>query len=265
MTFLQQFHEKTLQIALDWQQSAASDNDYARFAVRLTNRSKRLDMGYWFQGAESYLFFSPYAVGDQHNKTKTIGLVATFDGDKVKKIYYELAFGAPDNQEDFEFYKKVGELLGEEVIQGKFNYQIGDLGTDWEVQLPQFLQEKVQAWAVMINHYHLIAFNAAAPETLRKAIAKVHGVSARALNRADGSPGRRVWFQSWESKLDYHESYFARLHYVHENPVHHGVVATSSEYDWCSASWLEQNADPAYRKMLYTFKIDRLNVFDDFD
>jgi len=124
---------------------------------------------------------------------------------------------------------------------------------------------KVQAWAVMINHYHIIAFHAETPETLPKAIAKVHGVSARGLNRIDASPGRSVWYQSWETRLDCRESYFARLHYVHENPVHHGVVAKASEYDWCSAGWLEQKADPAYRKMLYTFKIDRVNVFDDFD
>ena len=124
---------------------------------------------------------------------------------------------------------------------------------------------QVQAWAVLANHYHVVAFCSDKPETLDDAIAKVHGVSARELNRLDQATGRQVWYQSWDTALTYRKSYYARLRYVHENPVHHGLVRQARDYEWCSAGWLEQRADPAYRKLLESFAIDRLHVFDDFD
>ena len=124
---------------------------------------------------------------------------------------------------------------------------------------------QVQAWAVLANHYHVVAFCSDRPETLGEAVAKVHGVSARELNAMDQAEGRRVWYQSWDTALTYQRSYYARLHYVHENPVHHGLVARAVDYEWCSAGWLERDAAPAYRKMLEAFAIDRVNVIDEFD
>jgi hypothetical protein len=53
------------------------------------------------------------------------------------------------------------------------------------------------------------------------------------------------------------------LHYVHHNPVHHGLAAVASEYEWCSARWFETNARPAFVQS-YSFKIDKIKVPDDF-
>jgi putative transposase len=124
---------------------------------------------------------------------------------------------------------------------------------------------RIQAWAVMANHYHVVAFGPSAPGTLGKAIAKVHGVSARALNRLDQVAARPVWYQSWDTALTFRRSYFARLRYVHENPVHHGLVRRAVDYPWCSAAWLERGAAPAFRTMLESFAVDRVSVQDDFD
>lgn len=121
-----------------------------------------------------------------------------------------------------------------------------------------------QAWSVMANHYHVIAYSSEEPETLRAALSKVHSCSARGLNKVDGEKGRKVWYQYWDTHLTRRTSYFARLRYVHENAVHHGLVNEATRYDWCSAGWLEQRADPAYRKMLQSFRIDNVNVYDDF-
>ena len=35
------------------------------------------------------------------------------------------------------------------------------------------------------------------------------------------------------------KSYLARLNYVHQNPVKHGLVRVANQYRWCSAAWLE--------------------------
>jgi putative transposase len=124
---------------------------------------------------------------------------------------------------------------------------------------------RVQAWAVFGNHYHFVALAPADPRTLAPALSKVHSITAAEANRMDATAGRQVWFQFRDTALTFQRSYFARLRYVHENAVHHGLVRQAADYPWCSAGWLEQRADPAFRKMLSTFKIDRLRVPDDFE
>lgn len=59
-------------------------------------------------------------------------------------------------------------------------------------------------------------------------------------------------------------SYFARLNYVHQNPVRHGLVLVANQYPYSSAAWLERTATPAQVKTIYAFKIDRIPVPDDF-
>jgi putative transposase len=68
----------------------------------------------------------------------------------------------------------------------------------------------------------------------------------------------------WDTKLTYEKSYLARLHYVHQNAVKHGLVSVANQYQWCSARWFEQIASPAMVRSIYRFKIDRLNIRDNF-
>ena len=123
----------------------------------------------------------------------------------------------------------------------------------------------LQAWAVMSNHYHFVAISPARPESLRDFVSKLHAQTARRINELDAAPGRRVWYQFWDSHITYERSYFARLKYVHENPVHHGLVAAAVNYRWCSAAWFEREADSAFRKTVASFKTDQISVFDSFE
>lgn len=122
----------------------------------------------------------------------------------------------------------------------------------------------IQAWALFPNHYHLIAF-AQLPANLRQFIQQFHSLTARNVNRLDRTPGRKVWFQYWDSRLTFQKSYFARLHYVHENPVHHRIVRRASNYPWCSAGWFERKASAAFRKVVLNFPCDKLHIIDDFE
>ena len=81
-------------------------------------------------------------------------------------------------------------------------------------------------------------------------------------NDLDQANGRQVWHNFWETKLTYEKSYLARLNYVHQNPVKHGLVYVANQYPWCSAAWFERIARPAQVKTIYAFKIDRLRVYD---
>ena len=90
-----------------------------------------------------------------------------------------------------------------------------------------------------------------------------HERTAKWINKLDANPGRKVWHNYRESRLTYENSYLARLNYVHQNPVKHGLVPVANQYPWCSARWFERTAAPAQIKTLYRFKTDRLLLPDD--
>ena len=102
------------------------------------------------------------------------------------------------------------------------------------------------------------------PRTLRRAISKLHTLSARELNRQDNQPGRKVWFQYFDTHITFPKSYLPRLKYVHQNPVHHGVTNCAENYPWCSAAWFARTARTAFRATVEGFKTDKLSVEDAF-
>ncbi len=123
---------------------------------------------------------------------------------------------------------------------------------------------QLQAWAVFANHYHLIA-ECPQPQNLKRFTRHLHSSTAIAINHQDNSAGRKVWHQYWESHLTFQRSYFARLHYVHQNPVRHGLVSSPSQYPWCSATWFERKATPSFFKTIMSFPTDKLEIPDDFE
>jgi len=116
---------------------------------------------------------------------------------------------------------------------------------------------------VLSNHYHFIASSPKDPKTLPKMLSKLHTTTAIKLNKWDESPGRKVWYQYFDSRITFQTSYLSRLNYVHHNPVHHGVINNAENYRWCSAAWFARMARPGFYKTVQSFKIDRLNVHDE--
>jgi putative transposase len=96
-------------------------------------------------------------------------------------------------------------------------------------------------------------------------LAFLHEKTAKWINKIENAAGRAIWHNFWETRLTHERSYLARLNYVHQNPVKHGLVPTANQYPWCSAGWFERTARPAQVKTIYGFKIDRLNVLDDYE
>ncbi len=126
----------------------------------------------------------------------------------------------------------------------------------------------LQAWAVFSNHYHFVAHSPLADdnaESLSTMLALLHEKTAKWVNKLDGSSGRQVWHNFWDTKLTYEKSYLARLKYVHQNPVKHGLVSIASAYPWCSAGWFERTARAAQIKTVYSLKVDKIKVYDDYD
>lgn len=126
---------------------------------------------------------------------------------------------------------------------------------DWELE----------AWAVLENHYHFIA---RAPEnalTLEKLIRQLHSKTAVELNKLDKLLGRKVWYNYWDTCITHETSYYARLHYVHINPVKHRLVESAEDYPFGSYRWFLDRADETFRDIVMNQPIDKVDIFDDFD
>jgi putative transposase len=126
----------------------------------------------------------------------------------------------------------------------------------------------LEAWAVFSNHYHFVAHSPAQANdasSLAAMLKTLHVKTGEWINKVEEMPGRQIWFNYRETRLGYRESYLARLNYVHQNPVKHGLVPVANQYPWCSAAWFERTASPAQVKSIYRFKTDKMNVQDDFE
>ena len=129
--------------------------------------------------------------------------------------------------------------------------------------LAKIYEWQLEAWAVFVNHYHFVA-RGSEEGSLKKFLQHLHSNTARKTNRLDDTAGRQVWYNFWDKKLTYERSYLARLNYVHQNAVKHGLVWVANQYPWCSASWFERTASPATIRTIYGFKVDQLKIDDDY-
>jgi len=126
---------------------------------------------------------------------------------------------------------------------------------------------ELEAWAVFSNHYHFIAHSRSDlkdANRLSQMLGVLHTRTAGWINRLDKTPGRKVWHNFWDTRLTYQRSYLARLNYVHQNAVKHGLVPVANQYRWCSARWFENVASRAMVRSIYRFKTDAVSVSDDF-
>lgn len=72
----------------------------------------------------------------------------------------------------------------------------------------------LEAWAVFSNHYHFAAHSpttAADAANLSDRLSTLQAKTARWINRLDGEPERKVWFNFWETRLTHQRSALARL------------------------------------------------------
>lgn len=120
---------------------------------------------------------------------------------------------------------------------------------------------QIEAWAVLANHYHLIAHGGEGA-TLSQWLRHLHGDTARHVNRLDAAGGRHVWHNFRETRLTHRHSYLARLNYVHQNPVHHRLVPVATQWRWCSAAAFEAEVSPAWAATIASFRYDQIAATD---
>ena len=132
------------------------------------------------------------------------------------------------------------------------------------LRLAKLYSWQLEAWAVFRNHYHMVARGRSNAARLDRFLKHLHANTSRDVNMLDRIAGRQVWYNFWETRLTYERSYLARLNYVHQNPVKHGLVLVANQYEWCSAAWFERTVSPATVKTIYSFRSDKLKIQDDY-
>jgi putative transposase len=123
---------------------------------------------------------------------------------------------------------------------------------------------QLEAWAVLHNHYHVVAVAPEDADMLSAWMMATHSLIARGVNQLDRVQGRPVMYQYWDTCITTVRSYYARLKYVHENPVKHGLVQNASQYRWCSMAWFLSNPDAPHIDEIIAAKTDRVTIYDDF-
>ena len=117
----------------------------------------------------------------------------------------------------------------------------------------------LEAWCVLSNHYHFVGHNAVDADSHSTMTKKLHSLTTKELNRRDVKPGRtRLWQNYRETHLTFQRSYLARLHYVHQNAVHHHLVKVGSDWKWCSAKKFKESVTPAWLKTIASFKYNEI-------
>ncbi|MCK4353067.1 transposase [candidate division WOR-3 bacterium] len=123
---------------------------------------------------------------------------------------------------------------------------------------------KIDAWVILDNHYHLLAQAPHNASSLSAIIKEIHKFTAIQFNKEDNVAGRKVWWNYWDACITFESSYFARLNYIHYNPVKHGYVATPQ--DWNFSSYLKFcKIDPGgANRIEKEYPFNKVKVKDDF-
>lgn len=121
----------------------------------------------------------------------------------------------------------------------------------------------MNAWFAMSNHYHFIAQSPENALSLKALIQGVHSITAKFINRADEMPGRKVWYNYWDTCIKNETSYYARMRYVMMNPVKHGLVQNPEDYPFSSYKYFLENSEPKFQEMILSCA-DDAQVEDDY-
>jgi putative transposase len=100
------------------------------------------------------------------------------------------------------------------------------------------------AWVILNNHYHAMIESPENPASLSKVIASYHKFTSRRWNDEDNFPGRKVWWNYWDTYIRSEKDYYNRLRYIFWNPVKHGLVENPEDYSFSNyQEFLKQQTD----------------------
>lgn len=116
----------------------------------------------------------------------------------------------------------------------------------------QFTQRgmAILAWVILTNHYHVLV-HVTNFEALKDIFQKVHGSTSYTWNRAEQTPGRKVWYRYSDRAIRSERHYYATLNYLHYNPVKHRLVESPYDWPWSSVHWYLEHYDREWLRDLW--------------
>jgi putative transposase len=92
---------------------------------------------------------------------------------------------------------------------------------------------KLRAWVILNDHYHLL-LKTARGKDLSRFFGQLHGSTSRQINLWDGTKGRQVWHNYWDTCVRDERGLWTRFNYIHHNPVKHGYVQAMEDWPFSS-------------------------------
>jgi len=104
---------------------------------------------------------------------------------------------------------------------------------DKMVGLVQKFKMELKAWVILDNHYHLL-LKTRRGHDLSTFFGQLHGGTSYQINRWDGTAGRQVWHNYWDTCIRDEAGMWTRFNYIHYNPVKHGYVDKPEDWPFSS-------------------------------
>lgn len=124
---------------------------------------------------------------------------------------------------------------------------------------------QIEEWVVMNNHYHLLADAAENADALPLIINNFHKFSAIWIRKhvTDSANANPIFYNYWDTCIDFEKSYYIRINYIWNNPVKHGKVSDPKDWLWGSYINRMENITEVNR-ILKNYPSDKAKVYDDF-
>jgi len=135
-------------------------------------------------------------------------------------------------------------MLTASIYQGKHLIHSSERKTVWRnsfFEAAKLNGWHIIAWVVLNNHYHAMVESPENLSSLSNFIASYHKFTARQWNNEENAPGRKVWWNYWDTCIRSEKDLYNRLQYIFWNPVKHGLTENAKDYSFSSyKDYLEQ-------------------------
>jgi putative transposase len=115
------------------------------------------------------------------------------------------------------------------------------------------------AWVVLPNHPHLLAVAPGEGADVARLVRSVHRFTSGRWNVEDGRHGRQVWWNFRDKCISYERSFYARLNYIHWNPVKHGLVERPEDYPFSSYRAFLEDSESLLRHWEAEYPFERID------
>jgi putative transposase len=126
----------------------------------------------------------------------------------------------------------------------RFVAELLEAAEAWQVDLV--------GWTLIEQHYRAI-LRVEHGRSLTRFLGRLHGRTAAFVNREDGTAGREVWHQYWDTLVHSEGDFWCRINYMWWNPVKHGFCHSPEEWRWTNLTPLMTEMDDETRAAAQRF------------